>query len=137
MFILSSLPGGWIGAKYGRIPTMKVGLLMFVILLSIGSSLTTLGEYKIMLAFAGIAWGLVNINSIVVVWEHSKRNVGAGTGIYYAFASLAAVTGPPLAGAFLDIHVALLIPFSTFFLEVAFVLMFFVKTGEAGDVALE
>ncbi|MCG3218965.1 MAG: MFS transporter [Candidatus Heimdallarchaeota archaeon] len=137
MFILSAFPGGWLGAKYGRIPTMKVGLLMFVIILAVGNTLTTLGGYKIMLAFAGIAWGLVNINSIVVVWEHSKRNLGAGTGLYYAFASLAAVTGPPLAGVFLDIDVALLIPFSTFFLEVAFVLMFFVKTGEVGDIELD
>ncbi|MHA1910174.1 MAG: MFS transporter [Candidatus Kariarchaeaceae archaeon] len=137
MFILSAFPGGWLGAKYGRIPTMKVGLLMFVIVLAVGNTLTTLGGYKIMLAFAGIAWGLVNINSIVVVWEHSKRNLGAGTGLYYAFASLAAVTGPPLAGICLDIHVSLLLPFSTFFLEVAFVLMFFVKTGEVGDIKLD
>ncbi len=134
-FILMSLPGGWLGTKLGRIKTMRIGVVILFLDLLVGSFLTSLTLLRIVLAIAGAAWGLININSIVVVWEHSRANVGVGTGIYYAFSSLAAVSGPPLAGFVLDIlGVHTLFTFSALFLIVAFIFLIFVKTGEAGEI---
>jgi MFS family permease len=83
----------------------------------------------------GVAWALVNVNSIVVIWEHAKDN-GSGTGLYYAFSSLAAITGPVLAGFLSDsFHtLEILFPFSAILLIIAFLFLMLVKKGEANEV---
>ncbi len=137
-FVISALPGGILGARIGRMRTMRIGLLILIMDLLIGTTLKDLQSLSLILVVAGIAWGLININSIVVVWEHARKNVGVGTGVYYAFSSLAAVSGPPLAGIVFDsIGPKSLFPFSVFFLTIAFFFLLLVKTGEARDFDLD
>ncbi|MFX1491586.1 MAG: hypothetical protein ACFFBU_04950 [Promethearchaeota archaeon] len=52
-----------------------------------------------LLLIAGIFWAMINVQSIVLVWEIGKRRMGSFTGIYYLFSSLAAMVGPVLCGA--------------------------------------
>ena len=144
-FVLVTLIGGFLGKKLGRKNTMKIGLIIMTLSIFLGSLVnendflgSSMGwetSFKIIFAFAGIGWGLVNINSIVVVWELSIDN-GTGTGMYYAFASAAAIIGPTVAGILMDIQVTLLFPFSITFLIVAILILFLVKTGETGDGVL-
>ncbi len=134
-FVLTAIPGGILGAKIGRMATMRVGVLILILDFIIGSMLKDLGSLTFVLIVAGVAWSLININSIVVVWEHARKNVGVGTGVYYAFSSAAAVSGPPLAGIVFDqLGPSSLFPFSVFFLILAFIFLLFVKTGEPGDL---
>ncbi|MHA2404169.1 MAG: hypothetical protein ACXADH_14325, partial [Candidatus Kariarchaeaceae archaeon] len=90
-------------------------------------------SFTLIFIISAIGWGLVNVNSIVVVWEHSLDN-GTGTGMYYGFSSAAAVLGPTFAGLLMGIiHIKMLFPFSIFFILVSSLLLFRVKTGEVGD----
>lgn len=141
-FVVMTMVGGYLGKKLGRRKTMKIGLFIMVSAITLGSLVNKddfLGfamgwenSFRIVFAFAGIGWGLVNINSIVVVWELSIDN-GTGTGIYYAFASAAAVIGPTLAGVLMNIEISWLFPFSITFLVIAIIILFMVKSGESGD----
>ncbi len=141
VFVLFTLVGGIVGAKIGRIRTMKIGLGIFlaIIVLALfvrvdnwlGLPLGWRTSFQILFAIGAVGWGLVNVNSIVVVWEHAKDN-GTGTGVYYAFSSLAAILGPTIAGFLMEIEASFLFYFSLAFLLLAGIFLFQVKTGEAG-----
>lgn len=143
VFVIFTIVGGILGTKIGRRLTMKIGLLLMLFSIILGAFVyenSFLGlemnwktSYRLIFVFAGIGWGLVNVNSIVVVWEHSSDN-GIGTGIYYAFSSAAAILGPTLVGILMDITtVRALFPFSIVFLTISFFLLLNVKTGEQGE----
>jgi MFS family permease len=103
VFIGFSLVGGYLGIKIGRMKTMKIGILTLLIGLILSSFInpdSTLGisldwkvAFNIIFVLTAIGWGLTNVNSIVVIWEHTKDN-GIGTGLYYAFSNAAAIIGP-------------------------------------------
>ncbi len=135
VFVLATLPGGYLGTKIGRLLTMKIGLVIFGIALTGIIFTTNLKIITYLLIVAGIGWGFVNVNSIVVVWEHASNN-GIGTGLYYAFSSFAAITGPTLVGIIIELfgrNYGLLFPFSITFVLIAFIFLLNVKSGEAGD----
>jgi MFS family permease len=143
VFVLSTLVAGIFGGKFGRIKTMKSGLFFMGSSLVIAAfiqedSVFNIGigwktSFAIIFIISAIGWGLVNVNSIVVVWEHSIDN-GTGTGMYYAFASAAAILGPTISGLLMGIiHIKMLFPFSIFFIVVSFFMLRRVHTGEVGD----
>ncbi len=134
-FVLFAIPGGLLAGKLGRKRTILGGLIIMIfgILLLI---LTT--DYYIMmiiLVIAGLGWAMVNVNSIVMVWEQlGKARIGAGTGLYYLFSMSAAIFGPLISGIIFDFtSLSLLFPLSIVFLVIAFIFMLSVKTGEVGD----
>ena len=89
--------------------------------------------FRLAFVFAGSGWGLVTVNSIVIVWEHTKDN-GVGTGLYYAFTSLAAVLGPSLAGLYMSIFgIDKLFYFTIIFFLIGLFFVYQVTTGEIGD----
>ncbi len=135
VFVFFTLIGGFLGTQLGRLLTMRIGLVIFTFAL-LGISLTrSLDVITLLLMFAAVGWGLINVNSIVVVWEHASDN-GLGTGLYYAFASIAAITGPTFSGIFIDLlNYEVLFPFSVSFSLLAFFFLLKVRSGEAGDKA--
>lgn len=142
VFVVFTVVGGIVGTKLGRIKTMKIGLTLFLLILAsalfvenerwMGIPIGWRTSFKILFAIAAMGWGLINVNSIVVVWEHANDN-GSGTGVYYAFSSMAAILGPTISGALMDISATNLFYFSLGSLVLAIVFLFNVKTGEAGD----
>ncbi len=142
IFVSITLVGGFLGKWIGRRRTMQIGLTIMTLAIFLGSlvkkesfigiSLSWQTSFTLIFVIAGFGWGLVNINSIVVVWEHSIDN-GVGTGFYYAFSSAAAILGPTIAGFLIDVKISFLFPFSIFFLILALIFLFMVKTGEAGE----
>ncbi|UCE09502.1 MAG: MFS transporter [Candidatus Thorarchaeota archaeon] len=137
-FVLFAIPAGFVAGRVGRKNTIAVGLVGLVASLVIAWLLTDYMQLFIVLAFAGIFWAMINVNSIVIVWQHfGQKRLGAGTGLYYFFSMTAAILGPFLTGLFFDItSIALLFPVSILFLVVALALMMSVKTGETGDSAM-
>jgi maltose/moltooligosaccharide transporter len=124
LFILFSIPAGLIGAKVGRRKTIITGLVIFGVLLVavyfvptlFGGGATmhmpVLGEVSpavpviaIMLAIGGASWALVNINSLPMVVDISEddRLLGTFTGLYYLSSQFAAIVGPVLNGAIIDL----------------------------------
>jgi maltose/moltooligosaccharide transporter len=113
-FVLFALVSGFIGGKIGRRRTIMagivgLGLLILGIYLSPPSTLTTvltrlpvLGSVpvvSIFLMLAGVAWALININSLPMVVDMVEdMRVGTYTGLYYLFSTLAAIVGPNVNG---------------------------------------
>ncbi|MCX7669156.1 MAG: SLC45 family MFS transporter [Anaerolineae bacterium] len=102
--ILFAIPSGLIATKIGRRPTIMIGLVGMLAGLVIGfmvrNPLVLLG----ILAVMGGFWALININSLPMVYDLARGgNIGAYTGLYYFSSSLAAITGPILAGGLVDL----------------------------------
>jgi len=96
------------------------------------------------LGLGGFFWAFINVNSIVMLWEVSRKKQGTYTGIYYIFSQLAAALGPIVFGLLADLleiffgftlttKWIILWPYSIVFLILALIAMFFVKRGEAGE----
>jgi maltose/moltooligosaccharide transporter len=133
-FLLSAFPAGILGSKIGRRLTIKIGLVIFISALIIGFLIQTVTVITIVLFVAGIGWGFININSIVIVWEMAptSRKIGTYTGVYYFFSFMAAIFGPFMVGSLTDVlgnYTLFLV--SSFFFIAALVFMFLVKRGEA------
>jgi len=88
---------------------------------------------------AGSFWALINVNSIVIIWEIGKEKRGAYTGMYYFFSMAAAILGPPVVGVLLFIfkpvvgavnEIDSLFLVSIVFVFLALLCMFGVKSGE-------
>jgi MFS family permease len=134
-FIIFAVPAGFLGNKIGRRRTILTGLVIMIASLFILWPLTSYYTILGVLAVTGLGWALVNVNSIVMVWEQlGKARLGAGTGLYYVFSMSAGIVGPFVAGVIFDLTtIGVLYPLSILFLIVALLLTLTVKLGEVGD----
>ncbi len=135
--IITIYPLSVVATKIGRRKAIKIGILIWIAMLVIGFFLgltqPSLAIMAIILAFLGPGWALINVNSIVIVWElaPSERKIGTYTGLYYFFSFLAAIIGPMVVGGLTDLFSppSLLLNGAIFFV-LAFIMMLFVKRGE-------
>ena len=143
MFILVAIPAGFLGAKLGRNRTIRFGLVGMIAMLIVAMFFRTFLPVALFFGVAGLAWGLVNVNSLPMVVDMATvGKIGGYTGLYYFFSQAASIVAPPLGGVVMDIttqggekpegYVALLL-FAVFFFLLAFSLMFFVRRGEEGE----
>ncbi len=149
-FILFALPAGYIGGKIGRRVTIMTGLgiliiiLAAVLLLPVSTlniqvmRLPVLGVVPVLgllLMGAGIGWALININSLPMVVDLTDHvHAGTYTGLYYLSSTLAAIFGPILNGAVIQLagdNYNLMWFVAPLFMLVAFLLMTGVRRGEA------
>lgn len=139
-FLVFSIPAGFIGARLGRRKTMSLGLLAIVALIlalmylpSVASAAPLVTAIQVIFLAIGFSWALVNVNSLpTVVDMTSREKLGTFTGLYYFASQTAAITGPPLAGAFIDVAgYGSLFPFSLLFLALSAITLQMVKRGEA------
>ncbi len=136
-FVIFAIPAGFIAGKIGRRNTIVIGLLVMIASLSVLMSITSYLMILGILAVAGFGWALVNVNSIVMVWEQlGKARLGAGTGLYYAFSMTAAILGPFLTGVIFDLtSIRVLYPVSIVFFVIALIFTLLIRSGEVGDEA--
>jgi hypothetical protein len=80
----------------------------------------------------GFAWAMVNVNSLPTVEDMTTwERLGTHTGLYYLASQTAAITGPPLAGLFIDLlGYSSLFPFSIVFQALSALTLQQVKRGE-------
>ena len=93
------------------------------------------GPLLAVLMLAGLAWSLININSLPMVVDMTDNvRIGTYTGLYYLFSTLAAIAGPNINGWIVQLtgrnyqNVMLVAPV---FMLLAFALMAGVRRGEA------
>jgi maltose/moltooligosaccharide transporter len=79
-------------------------LVIFAVLLVIAFFTPVVPVVVALLAVGGLAWSLVNINSLPMVVDisPSEETLGTYTGLYYIAGTLAAVVGPILNGWVID-----------------------------------
>lgn len=108
-FLLSSIPAGFVGTKLGKRRTILIGIIgdaaVFIALTLVGTIIPFSKPLMMGLLFlGGIFWGLININSYPYIVERSsEEKIGTYTGLYYFSSSLAAISGPLIVGAFVDL----------------------------------
>ncbi len=149
LFVLFALPAGYIGARFGRRKVIMSGILLLsacmvsmyllskeVLLVEI-TRLPALGVVPIIgliLMAAGIAWALINVNSLPMVVDMTDNmRVGTYTGLYYLFATMAAIIGPNLNGWIIALtgrNYNLIMIVGPLFMMVALVMMLGVRRGE-------
>lgn len=150
IFVLFALPSGYIGGRIGRRPTIMTGItLMAAVLAGVFllspqtltmqlARLPVLGAIpvvSIFLMIAGAAWALININSLPMVVDMTDAaHLGTYTGLYYLFSTLAAIAGPWVNGALIqllgnDYNATMMI--APVFMLAALVMMVGVRRGEA------
>ena len=148
-FVIFSLPAGYIGAAIGRKKTIMTGIILMALciaslfflptglLTTLLTTLPLLGKVPvigIILMITGIAWALININSLPMVVDMTESNrIGTYTGLYYLFSTLAAILGPILYGFIIQFSSGkydLLMVISPVFLLGALISIAGVKRGE-------
>ncbi|MBM3144504.1 MAG: SLC45 family MFS transporter [Chloroflexi bacterium] len=150
LFVLFALVSGFIGSRVGRRVTISIGLILLVLLIGamfvlpsdlLANPLTklpVLGTVRVIslfMMFAGIAWALININSLPMVVDMVEdARIGTFTGLYYLFSTLAAIAGPNVNGLIIQMSgrnyntIMLVAPI---FIACALILMLGVRRGEA------
>ncbi|MGC8855971.1 MAG: MFS transporter [Anaerolineae bacterium] len=153
-FVLSALVAGYIGGKIGRRVTISTGIILLALVIATiyvlpPATLTTvltkapvLGEIPLLsglLMVAGIAWALININSLpMIVDMTSTARTGTYTGLYYLFSTLSAIAGPNVNGWIVQLtgnNYNMIMLISPLFLLIALFLMLGVRRGEAQPVS--
>ncbi|MHA1771226.1 MAG: MFS transporter [Candidatus Thorarchaeota archaeon] len=137
-FVVFAVPAGAIAVKVGRKNTIVAGLVIMIGSLTALWFVTDYITIILVLAVAGIGWAMVNVNSIVMVWQMlGQERLGAGTGLYYLASMSAAICGPLISGILFDLtSIAYLFPVSISFFVIALLLMVGVRTGEAHHEAI-
>jgi MFS family permease len=149
-FVLFALVAGVVGSRIGRRVTISTGIIflgtlivaLFVLpselLATQVTKLPVLGNIRVVSLFlmpAGVAWALININSLPMVVDlTTAARIGTYTGLYYLFSTLAAIIGPNLNGLLIQLggkNYNTIMLISPLFLAVALILMAGVKRGEA------
>ncbi len=152
-FVLFALVAGFIGSRMGRRRTIITGIVLLGALIAAiffqpASVLTIqlirlplLGSVQVISLFlmaAGIAWSLININSLPMVVDMVEdARIGTYTGLYYLFSTLAAIAGPNINGWIVQLtgnnynNIMVVAPI---FMVIALVLMWGVRRGEAKTV---
>ncbi len=127
--ILFSIPSGLIATRIGRKPTILMGLVGMMAGTVLAYFMRSQLILLILLAVMGGFWALVNINSLPMVYDLSKTGrIGVYTGLYYFASSAAAITGPILGGALVDLtNYRVIWPFTAIFLALAALSMSQVK----------
>ena len=132
--IITYIPIGHLSNRIGRKKTVIIGVMILFVAFLLASFLTTKTAILIWvaMAFAGIGWATINVNSYPMVVEMSNgSNVGKYTGIYYTASMSAQIITPVFSGFLMDVFsFRVLFPYCVFFCLLAFTTMLFVKHGE-------
>ena len=149
-FVIFAFPAGLLGSRIGRRLTISVGIILMALLIfglfilppatlsTLITRLPVLGNIRVVSLFlmpAGIAWALININSLpMVVDMTTAARIGTFTGLYYLFSTFSAIVGPNLNGLLVQLsgeRYNFMMLISPLFLIIALILMVGVKRGEA------
>ncbi len=150
LFVLFALPSGFLGGKLGRRVTISAGLILMSIcmllmailpvslltnVLFTAPVLGTVPVVGVVLMVAGIAWALININSLPMVVDLTDAvHIGTYTGLYYLFSTLAAILGPNINGWLVELaglRYDVIMFIGPLFMLLAFGMIIGVRKGEA------
>ncbi len=104
LFVIFAVPSGLIANRFGRKRTIMVGIGALTLLFAFGLLVRNEIMLIAMLVPAGIAWALINVNSLPMVYDvGGDERIGAFTGLYYFASNIAAVAGPQVVGILVDL----------------------------------
>lgn len=123
LFVIFAIPSGLIATRFGRRRTILVGVTALTVLMGLGWLVQSQATLIALLVAAGIAWALINVNSLPMVYDvGGDSRLGAFTGLYYFASNIAAVAGPQTVGVLVDLtggNYRVMFAFSAFFMALA------------------
>lgn len=150
-YAIFAIGSGFVAQKLGRKRTILISLFMLITILVTGyfftlslsgQDVTRAAAFSFwgMMFLFGLFWAAVSVNSFPMLWQMSSfHNIGMFTGFYYIARQTAAIIGPTLVGfinkgtgSFTGMFL-----FAAFGMGVAFLLILFLKKGEATDKSVE
>lgn len=104
-FILVAIPSGILGTRFGGQKIINIGLIGGITFLVLGHFLVhNLLTYALFYTVVGIFNALVNVNILPMVFQYGDATrFGANSGMYYFATQTAAVIGPILSGAVIEL----------------------------------
>lgn len=128
-FLIFSIPAGFIGTKYGKKKTIKLGILGLILSFGTLSMVKDINIIRMIFIICGFFWAMININSYPFVTDMAgKGKIGTYTGLYYFFSSVAAIVSPPLLGLIIEvIGYKYMFIYTTLFFILAFIFMSLIK----------
>ncbi|MHA1611876.1 MAG: MFS transporter [Promethearchaeota archaeon] len=107
VMVLFAVFAGKIAEKFGRKRTIFIGLigLSCCLILMPMPFMTSLPAIMALFGTIGIFYGMININTIVILWEKAPKGmIGALTGAYYLASQLSDTLSPVIAGGTFDLY---------------------------------
>lgn len=103
-FVLTAIPSGLLGAKFGKKKVIVVGIIGLIISFTLLNWVESVFYLRAILFMGGLFWACVNINAYpFIISTGSSDSFGTRTGLYYLVSSLAAIVSPPTIGLFIDL----------------------------------
>ncbi|MDF2904610.1 MAG: major facilitator superfamily protein [Bacillus sp. (in: firmicutes)] len=128
-FVLSAIPSGVLGAKYGMKKMILIGILGLFFVFLLLNWVKSVFFLRMILLVGGMFWACININAYpFIVSTGSEHSFGTRTGLYYLVSSLAAIISPPTLGLLIDLF-GFGILFYTAAICMLFALTFLVKVN--------
>lgn len=145
--IVTYIPSGALAEKLGRKKTILMGVALlggcfFVLFLYTCFFHSFHPGLYVLFVLVGMAWALINVNSLPMVVEMCRdSDIGKFTGYYYTFSMAAQTVTPIVAGALLNrVGYITLFPYAAIAVGAAWITMQFVRHGDshfAGKRGLE
>lgn len=138
--IVAFLPVGMLSSRLGRRRSILIGIVVLTVVFVTAAFYTSFSPLMyVSFALAGIAWAMINVNSLPMVVEMCRgADVGKFTGYYYTFSMSAQIITPILSGWLFELEreilgsdYRILFPYGAFFVALSFVTMFFVRHGDS------
>lgn len=135
VFLISAIPAGEIGSRFGRRNSMILGCALFGGILFSVYTIPGLTLNGWLLGLGGFAWALVTVNGLPMVVDSAEdsRLIGTYTGLFYLATQAASIASPILTGLVIDWmgrdYNALFIVTPVFF-SIAIGALIFVTSGE-------
>jgi maltose/moltooligosaccharide transporter len=102
-FVLSSIPSGVLGAKFGEKKIIMFGIVGLIFVFTVLNWVGTAFTLRTMLLLGGMFWACININAYpFIISIGSAHSYGTRTGLYYLISSLSAIISPPILGLLID-----------------------------------
>ena len=102
-FVLSSIPSGLLGAKYGKKNIILIGIIGLIFIFFLLNWAESAFILRTLLLIGGIFWACININAYpFIVSTGGEHSYGTRTGLYYLVSSVAAIISPPTLGLLID-----------------------------------
>ena len=135
--IVTYIPAGSVASKIGRKKTIRFGAFLLAasfftaFVYTLISNQFSIALYGLFI-LVGVAWAMINVNSLPMVVEMCKGSeVGKFTGLYYTFSMSAQILTPIVAGWLLEyVGYKTLFPYAAIFVFGSFITMAFVKHGD-------
>lgn len=130
-----SIPGGWLGARFGRRRTMTTGLVAMAAIYVTFLWVPSVEVARYALIAAGVAWATVTVNALPMVVDCAPpARIGTYTGLYYLSAQSAQIVGPIAAGLIVQLagnRYQAVFPYTAATMLLAFIALVGVRRGEA------